>query len=534
MSFAKDLELRIRASYPCIYIVAREEWRCEQEVKKVAGALEVDYHVWTATKGFDGAKSPVDPDEAIKSIIEKEGVFSFINFHHYLEVPEMQQIVKDLVQVGKGIGQTVIFISNVWKVPEELQDDLSKMEFALPGHELLGERVDYLLSDEDIKTKVPGLTNGERDAVIEAALGMTTWEAENAMSLSLCKEGRLDPKLVAQEKARAVAKSGILEFYESGVSMSDVGGLGNLKGWLKQRRRAFTKEAREYGLPDLKGILLVGVPGCGKSLTAKAVAADWGLPLIRFDLGRLFQGLVGASEENVRRAIAVAESVAPVVLWIDEIEKGMAGVGGSGSTDSGVTARVFGTLVSWMQDRKRPVFVVATANQIQNLPPELMRAGRWDEMFAVDLPSVEEREEILRIHLVKRGRDPDKFNLSYVAKEFASQFSGAELEAAVVKAMFRAFSEEREVDSNDLMWALDLAETVPLAVTRREEIEALRQWATTRAKRASDREPPKIMEESEVGEQRRKLRLKMTTYVESVEGNPGEELSEGPREEREP
>ena len=508
MSFTKELELRIRASYPCLYIVAREDWRCEQEVKKVVQSLELDYHVWTATKGFNGQSA--DPDEAIKSIIGKEGVYSFINFHHYLDIPEMQQVVKDLVQVGKGIGQTVIFISNVWKVPDELQDDVSRLEFSLPDRDLLTERIDYLTTDEDIKSKIPELSESEKEGIVEAALGMTTWEAENAMSLAIIEAGKLDSQVVAREKARAVAKSGILEFYEPNATMADVGGLANLKAWLAERKGAFSKEARDYGLPDLKGVLLIGVPGCGKSLSAKAISSDWGLPLIRFDLGRLFQSLVGASEENVRKAIAVAESVAPVVLWIDEIEKGMAGVGSSGSTDSGVTARVFGALVTWLQDRQRPVFVVATGNQVHNLPPELMRAGRWDEIFSVDLPSKEEREEVLRIHLRKRGRDPEKFSIENLAIA-TNQFSPAELEQVIIKAMFRAFSANREVGDDDLLDAI--RRTVPLSVTRREEIEALRAWASTRAIPASLASPPEISTEEEA---RRGRKLRIVSTVEDV------------------
>ena len=509
--FTRDLELRVRASFPCLYVVAREDWRCEQEIEKVAKKLGVQYTKWTATRGFDGKKDIFDPQDAIKKVMGQPGVFSFINFHRYLDDPQMIQTVKDLIQVGKAAGQTVVFVCNVWKLPDELQDDVSRVEFSLPDKELILERLDYLLSDNSLKSKV--LAPEERDKIAEAALGMTTWEAENAMALSLIELGRIDYKVIATEKARAVAKSGILEFYQPGVSMADVGGLDNLKMWLTTRRNAFSKEAKEYGLPDPKGILLVGVPGCGKSLTAKAVASDWNLPLIRFDLGRLFQGLVGASEENVRRAIATAEAVAPVVLWIDEIEKGMAGAGGSGSTDSGVTARVFGTLLSWMQDRQRPVFVVATANQVQNLPPELMRAGRWDEMFSVDLPSQKEREEVFKIHLKKRHRDPGNFKLDYLSQE-SGQYSPAEIEQVIVKGMFKAFSAGREVETEDLMEAL--AATVPLSVTRREDIDALRTWAQTRAVPASSAEPPKISDAADaVG----KRKLRMVTTVEEIEGD---------------
>ncbi|MDP2663656.1 MAG: AAA family ATPase [Dehalococcoidia bacterium] len=500
MSFAADVKLRVRAGYPAIYVVAREDWRCIQEVSKVTKDLGLPHQTWTVTKGWgDGLKGDgeTDPLAAIQKVMGAEGVFTLVNFHRFLEDPEMVQTIKDVIQVGKSAGQTLVLVSNIWKIPEELTDDLSRLDFELPGRDLLEERIDYVLDGAE---GTPRPSEAETNRIVEASMGMTTWEAENAFSLAIIQSGVIDPEVVAMEKARAVAKTGVLEFYQANVSMADVGGLENLKTWLKQRRDAFTPEAKEFGLPDPKGIMLVGVPGCGKSLTAKAVSAEWKLPLLRFDLGRLFQGLVGASEENTRRAIATAEAVAPVVLWIDEIEKGMAGSGGSGSTDSGVTARVMGSILSWMQERKRPVFVVATANQVDNLPPELLRAGRWDEVFAVDLPSAAERFQILAIHLERRGREPKKFDLPSVVVATA-QFSGAELEATIVKGMFAAFSDRREVTTKDLLDAVE--NTVPLAVTRKEDIDRLRQWASTRALPASTEAPPEVVNNGRT----RKLRM---------------------------
>lgn len=502
MDFTRDLELRIRAAYPCLYVVAREDWRCVQEIRRVAKDLgDLDVQSWTATSGWSDNKDCTDPLDALKALKSREGVFVLTNFHRYLDEPEMIQTVKDLVQVGKAAGTHIIFVCNVWKLPEELTDDVTRVDFSLPDAALLSQRIDYLYSDDEVKAKIPVPDDAQREKIVEAMLGMTTWEAENALSMSMIENGFIDPDVVAREKAQAVAKSGLLEFYDPRTTMSDIGGLGNLKDWLVERRDAFSKEAKEFGVPDPRGALLVGVPGCGKSLTARAIASDWKMPLIRFDIGRLFQGLVGASEENVRKAIATAEAVAPVVLWIDEIEKGMAGMGGSGQTDSGVTARVFGSILSWMQDRQRPVFVVATANQIQNLPPELMRAGRWDEIFYIDLPSESERLDILKIHLTKRGRDPENFDrLEYVAKESA-QFSPAELEQVVIKAIIRAYSLRHEVTTDDLMDAI--TRTVPLAVTRKEEISALRKWAETRAVPASNSPPPKISDEDDAVKKRR-------------------------------
>ncbi len=255
-----------------------------------------------------------------------------------------------------------------------------------------------------------------------------------------------------------------------------------LKEWLQKRAVAFTQEAREFGLPAPKGMLLLGVQGCGKSLCAKVVANLWQLPLLRFDMGRMFGSLVGSSEENVRRAITVAESVAPAVMWVDEIDKAFAGSPSSAVTDGGTTARVFGTFLTWLSEKTAPVFVVATANDVSQLPPELLRKGRLDEIFYVDLPSPEERKEVFRIHLSKRRRDPDKFDLDALA-EGSRGFSGAEIEEAIISALYDAFYDKSEITTAHILEAL--SQTVPLSRTMDEKINALRAWAAGRARNAS-------------------------------------------------
>ena len=291
-----------------------------------------------------------------------------------------------------------------------------------------------------------------------------------------------DVNEVFAEKQQIIRKSGLLEYYATDESFSHVGGMAVLKDWLDKRASAFTEEARAFGLPAPKGILMLGVQGCGKSLCAKAVSTQWQLPLLRFDMGRMFGSLVGSSEENVRRAIAVAESVAPAILWVDEIDKAFAGSQGSGATDGGTTARVFGTFLTWLSEKTAPVFVVATANDISQLPPELLRKGRLDEIFFVDLPTPEERREIFRIHLTKRGRDASTFDLEAMA-ENAKDCSGAEIEEAINSALYDAFYAQQEITTETIL--ATLSQTVPLAKTMDEQIGRLRNWVEGRARNAS-------------------------------------------------
>jgi len=287
---------------------------------------------------------------------------------------------------------------------------------------------------------------------------------------------------VTAEKQQIIRKSGLLEFYASDERLGNVGGLETLKEWLRKRVRAFGEDARKFGLPDPKGILLVGVQGCGKSLIAKSVANSWRLPLLRLDVGRLFSSLVGSSEENLRNAIKVAESIAPVVLWVDEIEKGFSGVGSSDRSDAGTAARVFGSFITWLQEKDVPVFVIATANDVSKLPPELVRKGRFDEIFFVDLPDSQERADIWQIHLTKRNRDPQQFDLRSLA--MASEgLSGAEIEQAIIAGLYEAFDQNRPLEMGDLLDVLQ--DTVPLSQMMREQINGLREWAKQRARPAT-------------------------------------------------
>jgi SpoVK/Ycf46/Vps4 family AAA+-type ATPase len=326
-----------------------------------------------------------------------------------------------------------------------------------------------------------------KDKFVDAALGLTFNEAENAFARAIITDNALGPgdvERVLSEKKQIIRKSGILDYFHTEEDIGSVGGLDNLKAWLEKRALAFTRKAKDFGLPEPKGILLAGVQGCGKSLTAKAVSNLWQIPLLRFDVGRVFSGVVGSSEENMRKAIKTAESIAPVILWVDEIEKSLSGVQSSSFSDAGTSARVFGTFITWLQEKTAPVFVIATANNIDLLPPELLRKGRFDEIFFIDLPNQSERIEIFRIHLMKRKRNPGNFDLEALASA-SGNFSGAEIEQAVISALFDAFVDNRDLLTGDV--EKSIRATVPLATTMSDKVRNLRQWAETRTVPATAR-----------------------------------------------
>jgi SpoVK/Ycf46/Vps4 family AAA+-type ATPase len=394
-------------------------------------------------------------------------------------------------------------VSPVMNIAPELAKDITVVEFGLPGPEdfnLLLERI-----VEDVKDNPQiriNLDGDARERLLHAARGLTLKEAENVFAKTLVLDGKLDAddvSVVFSEKQQIIKKSGILEYYDTQEEITQVAGLKNLKDWLTKRTIAFTDRAAKFGLPSPRGVLLLGVQGCGKSLCAKAISGLWKLPLLRFDLGRMFSSLVGSSEENVRRAILTAESIAPAILWIDEIDKALAGSAGGGGSDGGTGARVFGTLLTWLSEKTAPVFVIATANDISNLPPELLRKGRLDEIFFVDLPLEEERQEIFKIHLRRRGRRSSEFNLVELAK-LSDGFSGAEIEEAIVSGLFDSFSRQVQLDTEIIK--ASLAETVPLSRTMHEELDRLRNWAAGRARPASGVATARVIEEA-----RRKIEL---------------------------
>lgn len=507
--FVRQIDLLVRARYPLLYLVSWEEQRVESLLARLAKSHGKELHTWSITRGLrklSGGRAPVPvpapapapstgaapgterPTAAFAAILamSSPSIVVLKDLHPFLDDPEVVRGLRELAQHLKSSFTTAVLLSPILKIAPELEKEITVIDVPLPTYEellqLLGEIVTVV---HESRRATVDLERDRVEELVRAAQGLTLAEAENVFARAIADDGKLDASdvaMVLEEKQQIVRKSGLLEYYPVSRGLDQIGGLELLKEWLVRRRAAFGEQARRFGLPEPKGILLLGVQGCGKSLTAKAVAAEWRLPLLRLDVGRIFSSFVGSSEQNLRRAIGVAESVAPVVLWIDEVEKGLSGVSSSGAGDSGVSARVFGNLLIWLQEKTAPVFVVATANRIDLLPPEFLRKGRFDEIFFVDLPSEPERGEIFRIHLRGKNRDPETFDVDALAA-LSMGWSGAEIEQAIVAALYDAFSEGTELSQVHIEQALRA--TVPLSRTMADNIDELRSWAATRARPAS-------------------------------------------------
>ncbi len=499
-----ELNILTRAKYPIIYIVSWEERRIEDMLRQVAIERRKKLYGWTLTNGITpldvSPVSPVDPATrdplaALDFVAQSQeaAIFVLKDFHPFLDDsrggadhPVVVRRLRDITNQLKESRKNLIILSPILRYPPELEKDITMLDYSLPTLDELELSLDRVVrSAREMAGVQLKMTDEERERVLNAARGLTCIEAENVFAKSLVMGRQLDLSVIIAEKEQIIRRSQVLEYYESVEGFANVGGMGLVKQWLRKRGMAFTEKARRFGLPEPKGLLLLGVQGAGKSLLAKAVASQWQLPLLRLDLGRVFSELVGSSEQNIRTALRVAESVSPCVLWLDEIEKGLAGATGSGSADAGTSARVFGSLLTWMQEKTSPVFVIGTANDISALPPELLRKGRFDEIFFVDLPQVQERREIFAIHLARRGRDPLTFDLNGLAVA-ADGFSGAEIEQLVIDGLYDAFENESDLTNDDLY--RNLKNTVPLSQTMETKITALRQWARHHARPAS--EPP--------------------------------------------
>lgn len=503
-----------RARFPMLYITTWEEERALKTLYRLVKDVEFikterTLFVWRITTGIEkieneldiaaGGKSEADTSDPLKALefiqkYDKPALLVLLDFHVYFDQrkPEAKVIRKtrDTVNILKGgvVPKNVILLAPRLMLPNELQKDITIVDFDLPDYRDIEKSLQRIIRDNMSNTKIRfNLNEGSIEELAKAAQGLTLQEAENAFARAIVERGCLDENsrdIIVEEKRQIIKKTGVLEFVKSSLNLDDVGGLGNLKKWLIKRNKSWQGRAAAYHLPAPKGILITGVPGCGKSLTAKAISAIWKLPLLRMDVGKIFSGIVGSSEENMRHAIKTAEATAPSILWIDEIEKGFSGVGAS--NDSGTSTRVFGTFLTWMQEKKESVFVVATANNIHALPSEMLRKGRFDEIFFVDLPTLSEREAIFKVHLknrlqseeVKGNFEWSEANLLHLAAK-TEGFVGAEIENIVINGLFEAFCEDRPIRMEDFDKAID--NTVPLVVTQAEQISSIREWANVRA-----------------------------------------------------
>ncbi len=500
-----ELNTLTRAKYPIIYIVSWEERRIEDMLREVAINRRKKLYGWTLTNGIAPLDlmqaQPVDPAtrdplNALNFIAQSQeaAVFVLKDFHPFLEVarggpdhPVIIRRLRDITNDLKESRKTLIILSPILRTPPDIEKDITVLDYSLPTLGELELSLDRVVrSAREIAGVQMKMSDEERERVLNAARGLTCIEAENVFAKSLVMGRKLDLTIIIAEKEQLIRRSQILEYYETVEGFANVGGMNLVKEWLRKRGNAFSERARRFGLPEPKGLLLLGVQGAGKSLLAKAVASQWQLPLLRLDLGRVFSELVGSSEQNIRTALRLAESVSPCVMWLDEIEKGLAGSSGAGNSDAGTSARVFGSLLTWMQEKKSPVFVIGTANDISALPPEILRKGRFDEIFFVDLPQIQERREIFAIHLATRGRDPLDFDLNQLA--VASEgFSGAEIEQIIIDGLYDAFETGRDLSDEDLL--RNLKSTIPLSQTMEGKITALRQWARNHARPASNPPP---------------------------------------------
>lgn len=497
---AADIAALLRARNPLIWCVTREEARAERIIVDAAAAAGYAPMWWDCSAGItnldNAAIDPraADPGVALATIRDstKRQAWIMRDLHAWLRDPTvtraLRSLCRQLPQAPRDQARAIIVVSPSAEVPPELQGHAIVMDMPLPDRAEIGRLLDAAVEALPDDVRATAMPDGSREAAIDAAVGLSAEEAQSTFARSLIVTRRIDPATVSNEKRRVIARERVLEWFDPlPAGLDGVGGLELLKGWLRQRRAGFTPAARAYGLKAPKGVMLVGVPGCGKSLSAKAIATAWGMPLLRLDMGSLKSKWVGESEQNIRKALQVAETVAPAILWLDEIEKALGGAT-QGAADGGVSSDALGVILQWMQDRAGSVFVVATANDVSKLPPELLRKGRFDEVFFVDCPTAAERASILRAALRDNGRDASSIDIEAVA-DVTADFTGAELAALVPDAMFAAFADgARPITTADMTAAARA--TVPLVRTAPEKIKALRDWAAGRARPASISDAP--------------------------------------------
>ncbi len=491
MGFQAEFELLLRARYPLIYVPTREEERVEVAIARSASQSNRTVYVWDFVEGYQGnptdqgigKRNPLQALELVEKLpVSAAAVFVMRDFHRFLEDVAIARKLKNLARVLKAQPKNIVILSTQVTIPDDLSDVMTVLDFPLPDFAEIGVELQRLMEATGTT-----LEQSAVDELVRACKGLSMERIRRVLARAIATRGVLqldDVELILEEKRQTIRRTQILDFYPATERIADIGGLDNLKDWLLRRGSSFSERARQYGLPYPRGLLLVGIQGTGKSLTAKAIAHHWHLPLLRLDVGRLFAGLVGESESRTRQMVQVAEALAPCILWIDEIDKAFAGLDGRG--DSGTTSRVFGTFVTWMAEKASPVFIVATANNIQALPPELLRRGRFDEIFFVGLPSQDERQDIFAVHLGRlRPHNLRSYDLERLAYE-TPEFSGAEIEQILVEAMHIGYSQNRDFTTDDVLEAA--SQIVPLARTAQDQIQLLQEWAAAGKARLASRQ----------------------------------------------
>ena len=517
-ALVKRLDLMIRARYSLLYIVGAEEEPIEAVIAQVALQVTPARRVlrWDLVRGWEdngSGKGSVMAalDRIGKTAVEEYTIFVLRDLHPVLKYPYTEKnapVVRELRNLTRELKRskkTIILTSVALELPEELKEEVTVIDFPLPNVQEIDSLISHVV-EKPQQLQVSGLA---REQLVKACQGLSRARIGRVLAKALAAKQQInesDIDGVLEEKQQAIRQTGILEFFNSRESLKSVGGLENLKQWVKMRQDAFTEEARRYGIPNPKGVLLVGIQGTGKSLSAKTIACEWRLPLLRLDTGRLFGGIVGESESRVRQMIQLAEAIAPCVLWIDEIDKAFGNIISGGDGDSGTSRRVFGSLITWMQEKTSPVFIVATANNVRILPAELLRKGRFDEILFLNLPSESERQDIFKVHLQRlRPTRLREFDLGVLAK-CAENFSGAEIEQVVIDGLYRAFGtfvngQRRDLMTEDILRSIE--DTVPLAAIARSQIEDLKRWAAEAGARTASNDTHLIDELKRYSQRRR-------------------------------
>ena len=481
MNFLNEFVLLLKTRYPIIYISTNEEERIEYLIKYCAKKYVArTYYSWDFVDGYQGnpndkgfaARNPLEALDLIDKLTpETASLFVLKDYDNFLKDFSVVRKLKNLSRSLKTQPKNIIIVSSEINIPDSLKEFVTLLEFPLPSYSEILEELNRLLSSLQQEIDPTTLNN-----IATACQGLSLERIRRVLSKVIAKNGEIDdssPPLILQEKKQIIQQTQLLEFCLNDKNLDDLGGLDVFKQWLQVRDQAFSQEAIKYGLPYPKGLLLVGVQGTGKSVAAKIIAHEWQLPLLRLDFGRLFASLIGQSEQRVRKMIEIAEALSPCVLWVDEIDKAFAGAQSSG--DSGTTSRVLATFITWLSEKTSPVFVVSTANNIELIPPEILRKGRFDEMFFLNLPTREEREAIFEVHLKKYRPDSiENFQISLLG-QLSKEFSGAEIEQVVIDAMRLGFNEDREFNNEDIL--VSIQNCVPLARTRSKELDQLKSWA---------------------------------------------------------